>query len=200
MASDGTLAAAITFWLAAGSTYTGGAALNEDWAAAPATNTRVVGQTNFAGAAVSNAFYVTEIQWEVGSEPTTFERLSHDDELRRCRWYFRRLANNGDGIGAARFLGSGQAASSTVGICFVQFAPMHTTPTVTFSHNAHFQLWQGGSAYNTTLMDSNTDGNSPEGIRVGATIGTASLSPYGGVILRANATAGNAYIDLDADL
>lgn len=77
-------------FLAAGSTYSGGATLDSTWDWPVASNTRAVGQVNVA-AAVNNNFHMTEVQLEVG-DPTPYEHLSYDDELARYKRYFQRWA------------------------------------------------------------------------------------------------------------
>lgn len=88
IAIDNKVGLSLQLYLAAGSTYQGGS-LKTSWVAGSGTaNTRANGQVNVA-ATVSNAFHITEVQLEVGA-PTSFEALSYDEDLRRCRRYFQR--------------------------------------------------------------------------------------------------------------
>ena len=77
----------VNFWLAAGSTFSGGT-LATSWAANTAAN-RAAGVLNLADS-TSNDWYVTGVQLEVGEQATPFEHRSYGDELARCKRYFQR--------------------------------------------------------------------------------------------------------------
>jgi hypothetical protein len=81
----------LNFWLAAGSTYSGGT-LNTSWAANTNAN-RAVGQVNLADS-TSNDCWITGIQMEAGDTASEFEFVPYGVNLHRCyRYYFKTLAS-----------------------------------------------------------------------------------------------------------
>jgi len=82
----------LNFWLAAGSTYSGGT-LNTSWAANTNAN-RAVGQVNLADS-TSNDCWITGIQLEAGSVATDFEVISFGQNLLRCQRYFQKIDATG---------------------------------------------------------------------------------------------------------
>ena len=76
----------IEWWLAAGSTYTGGA-VPTTWKTL-SNSDRAAGLNVDIGAATSDDFYITGVQLEVGEKATPFEHKSYGDELARCQRYF----------------------------------------------------------------------------------------------------------------
>ena len=81
----------VYFWLAAGSTYSGGGSLNTSWSALDTVgnSVRAVGQVNLLDS-TSNDFYITGIQLESGDSATPFESRPYNQELIECRRYFER--------------------------------------------------------------------------------------------------------------
>ena len=73
------------FWLAAGSTYSGGT-LNTSWNSSTNAN-RAAGVVNLADS-TSNDWYITGVQLEVGDNATPFEHLSYGEELALCQRYY----------------------------------------------------------------------------------------------------------------
>ena len=100
--NDNALSLYVTWFLAAGSTYSGGT-LNTSWASNTNAN-RAVGQVNFLATAGNN-FFLTGVQLEVGPTATEFERRSIPQELALCQRYYAKSykqsvvpgANDGDG-------------------------------------------------------------------------------------------------------
>lgn len=84
--NDNDLSLQISWWLMAGSVYSGGT-LNTSWASYTNAN-RAVGQVNLMDS-ISNNFYLTGVQLELGSSATPFEHRSYADELARCRRYYQ---------------------------------------------------------------------------------------------------------------
>ena len=76
----------LTWYLATGSNMTSGTNTNDDWQNTEAN--RTVGQVNVADS-TSNNFYLTGIQFELGSTATDFEHRSYGEELALCRRYFQ---------------------------------------------------------------------------------------------------------------
>jgi len=91
--NDNGLSLGLNWWLAAGSTYSGGT-LNTSWATITNAN-RTVGQVNFLATAGNN-FFLTGVQLEVGPTATEFERRSFGDELRLCQRYYQVLTITGN--------------------------------------------------------------------------------------------------------
>jgi len=75
------------FWLVAGTNYSSGT-LATSWAAKSNAN-RAVGQVNLADN-TSNEFYITGIQWELGSTASDFEHLNITEQLQLCERYFNK--------------------------------------------------------------------------------------------------------------
>ena len=120
--NDNAASLQVSWFLGAGSTFTGGSPLQTAWGTA--TNTRATGQTNLA-AATNNYWQITGVQLEVGDAATGFEFKSYGQELRECqRYYFRTTP------GAQALFGSGWNSGTTTSQAFVPF-PVHmrTSPT-----------------------------------------------------------------------
>lgn len=83
---DGDTGMTLNFWLLAGSVFTSGTSLNEVWSAAP-SNRRAVGQVNL-GAILNNYYEITDVQLEIGSIPTVYERQPLDVQLQECQYYY----------------------------------------------------------------------------------------------------------------
>jgi len=123
----------VNCWLAAGSTYSGGA-LNTSWASNTNAN-RAVGQVNFLATAGNN-FFLTGVQLEVGPTATEFERRSFGDELRLCQRYYEEVGD---------FL-TGMSYNATLLECQVPFAQKRAVPTVNqiSGRTARIRLFSGG--------------------------------------------------------
>ena len=93
--NDNTSGFRVEFWLAAGSTYSSGT-LATDWGST--TNANIaVGQVNLADS-TSNEWYVTGVQFEVGTAASDFEFLPYDVNLKRCqRYYYKKISANAYG-------------------------------------------------------------------------------------------------------
>ena len=100
--NDNGIGFAINWWLAAGSTYSGGTLSSNTWH--NTTANRAVGQVNVMDS-TSNEWYITGIQLEVGEQATAFEHRSFGDELTRCQRYYEQLGpsliNSGTGYSYA---------------------------------------------------------------------------------------------------
>jgi len=75
----------VNWWLGAGSNFTSGT-LQTSWGAITAAN-RAVGNVNLADT-ISNDWYITGVQLEVGDTATPFEHRSYGDEFARCQRYY----------------------------------------------------------------------------------------------------------------
>jgi len=138
--NDNNLSLAISWWLGAGSTYSGGT-LNTSWASNTNAN-RAVGVVNLADS-TSNDWFLTGVQMEVGEyTASTLPPFQHEDfktNIDRCtRYYQISKSPNNTGVGQG-FSSDGTGRGAT----FVPFFPMRTTPTITTSAVSTFKFQQG---------------------------------------------------------
>ncbi len=91
---------------------------------------------NSANVSAGDAFYLTDVQLELGSSATTFQRPTYADSLARCQRYYEVLRYSSWGVAAMSFY---RAASS-----YAAFWPFKVTkrkqPTVTLVTGS----WAGG--------------------------------------------------------
>ena len=114
----------INFALATGSSYTATAG---SWTGT-ANIFGATGQTNVL-ASQGNTWYLTGVQFEVGSTATNFEFRHQGTELAMCQRYYWKVSGDGSGIGG---FGSGQCTGSTnANIIFSYPVTMRTAPTIT---------------------------------------------------------------------
>tara|TARA_R100000655_G_scaffold82417_1_gene121956 strand:+ start:790 stop:1878 length:1089 start_codon:yes stop_codon:yes gene_type:complete len=99
----------LTFWLAAGSTYSSGT-LATDWESTTQAN-RAVGQVNLADS-TSNEWYVTGVQLEAGTSASDFEFLPTDVNLQRCQRYCFVKSNGAGALGIATYYTSSSMRAS----------------------------------------------------------------------------------------
>lgn len=90
--NDNAVSFQLSWWLAAGSTYSGGT-LGTTWGSIVEAN-RAAGQTNLL-ASTGNNFWLTGVQLEVGDRATEFERRSYGQELQLCERYYQIKDFNG---------------------------------------------------------------------------------------------------------
>ena len=83
--NDNGLGMYIHWWLAAGSTFSGGTLTENTWHNTQAN--RVVGQVNVMDS-TSNDFYITGVKLEVGSTATPFQHESYAENLQKCQRYY----------------------------------------------------------------------------------------------------------------
>ena len=85
---DTTAGIILQFWLAGGSSFTGGSASDGNFHATTAN--RAAGNVNFADS-TSNVIYITGVQVEVGDTATPFEYRSYGEELTLCQRYYEKF-------------------------------------------------------------------------------------------------------------
>ena len=107
----------ISFALACGSTYAGATG---SWASADYRGS--TGQTNGLDS-TSNTFFLTGVQFEIGSTATQFEVRPYGTELALCQRYFQKIDS---------LMGTGQA-TTTVTSCIEFPVEMRASPTVSLS-------------------------------------------------------------------
>ena len=127
------------FWLAAGSTYSGGT-LNTSWNSNTNAN-RAVGQVNLADS-TSNDWYITGVQLEVGDNATPFEHLTIGEELALCQRYFFKAVPSGALVAWAHPLTTGDTVYRRCTLAFP--VEMRDHPTISFT-----------SANDSTLSNTN---------------------------------------------
>ena len=93
----------LSFWLAAGTQYTTGAA-DTAWTYNEASENMAANQVNLS-ASVGMSFALTEVQLEAGNDPTFFEHIPVDIEVARCMRYFEKSAGTGQ-VASAAYTGS----------------------------------------------------------------------------------------------
>ena len=135
----------VYFWLAAGSTYTGGGSLNTSWNSGVANNTRAYGQVNLADS-TSNDWYITGIQLEVGDKATPFEHLTYGEELALCQRYFQQIT---DGASACPIMNATYYADTAIyGIIHFP-VQMRAEPTLEQTGGTdYFRIFRSGAADN----------------------------------------------------
>jgi len=137
----------VQLWLAAGSSYSGGAALQTTWAGN--SNARAVGQVNFL-ATVANNFFLTGVQLEVGKVATPFEHRSIGEELALCQRYFFKTFD-GTTYTSGFIVNSLVGHTTRIPIPMTQ-VPMRSTPTITVFSS-------GGTSGQLTEFSSGTTRN-----------------------------------------
>ena len=114
----------LTFWLHAGSTYSGGTLNTASFASTTNAN-RAAGVSSFYSS-TDNNFFITGVQLEVGQNATEFEHEPFERTLKKCeRYYYLK------GKGAATYLGNGGYAVSSEVDCVVNFpTTMRSAPSL----------------------------------------------------------------------
>ena len=154
--NDNNLSLEVTWHLAAGSNFTSGT-LQTSWGSRTDAN-RAVGQVNVLDS-TDNNFYLTGIQWELGSQATPFEHRSFGEELALCQRYFtKESAASGANY---KSYAMGQAATTTVARCSVFLpTPMRSTPSVVLSGNVNtFAGNSAGASDSCTAIAVSSDGD-----------------------------------------
>lgn len=129
----------INFALAIGSSYTATAGA---WTSS-ANIFGATGQTNVL-ATRGNTWYLTGVQFEVGSTATNFEFRHMNTELSMCQRYYWKVSADGSGIAG---FGSGQCTGSTnANIIFSYPVTMRTAPTITQGGTYTLNFGAGNSA------------------------------------------------------
>ena len=86
------------WWLAAGSTFTGGTYTDNVWRANTNANRVSSSNVNLADS-TDNEWYITGVQLEVGSQATPFEHRSFGEELALCQRYYNQFNDDGSNEG-----------------------------------------------------------------------------------------------------
>ena len=135
----------LTFWLDAGTNWTGGT-FGTSWAA-NVSNTRVYDTTGWLES-TSPEFYLTGVQLEVGETATPFEHRSFGDELARCQRYFFKIGNSDTTYHRFAQVDCDTATNSRAIYYFP--VPMRSYPSL--STSGSFQIYNRGSLINVTTF------------------------------------------------
>lgn len=139
----------LSFWCAAGTTYSSGT-LATAWGASVGAN-RAAGQTRL-GTAASDYIAITGVQLEPGAVASPYEFVLYQDELRRCqRYYWRNSSVSGT---KNYWLGSSGATNSTFYLIACP-VPMRVGATSGDISNMWVQDLTG-TVYNTGAWDFNS--------------------------------------------
>ena len=142
----------VTFWLAAGSSYTG-SPLPTTWGARQGSKA-ANGQTNLA-AATNNYWQITGVQLETGPVATPFEFEPYEATLRKCQRYYYKA--NMEESAYPRFgLGFATTTSSTQIIVPVP-VPMRAAPSA-ITTGGTVGVLDATTITNTTAVTINTGG------------------------------------------
>ena len=99
----------ITWWLVAGSRYSGGT-LSTSWTSITDAN-KAAGQVNLADS-TDNAWEITGVQMEIGSQATPFEHRSFGEELSLCQRYYWQHLGEENSTGTAVYASAAYATSN----------------------------------------------------------------------------------------
>ena len=111
-----------TFWLHAGSTYSGGTLNSSAWASRTHAN-RAAGVGSFFSS-TDNEFYITGVQMEIGSTATPFEHRSYGEEFRLCQRYYQVVPKY------TFFTGAVEVGSDSMRGGVPLSAPLRASPTI----------------------------------------------------------------------
>ena len=170
--NDNATSLTLTFWLAAGSTFSVGT-LNTSWAANNNAN-RAVGQVNAVDDAANN-IYFTGVQLEIGEQATPFEHESYAETLQKCQRYCLVYG----GTHAYERVGTGLSNTTVKTVALVTFpVEMRSAPSITFSSVSHWAVWNastviaatgiGGDSFSTKVSTLGVD------VASGLTVGSAT--------------------------
>ena len=141
------------YWLlATGTDYTGTTSTSWDnYANGGFAN----GQAVNIMSSTDNYFYLTGVQFEVGSQATAFEHRSFGEELRLCQRYYQVGSSIGAGYGSA----NGYARVGSV-----YATQMRTTPTLSTTNSGSGSIIASGTSNNGFYVTYGSLGSSQAGI------------------------------------
>ena len=135
------------WWLAAGSTFTGGTYTDNVWRANTNANRVSSSNVNLADS-TDNEWYITGVQLEVGSQATPFEHRSFGEELALCQRYF---SHSGDPVNNS-FVHHCYNTTDAYGN-FRFPVSMRTSPTVTLAATGSSYFYSAGSSRSITSFN-----------------------------------------------
>ena len=183
------------FWdIFRGTDQTASSFTNNAWAAF-SSSSRTKDQTSTWWTTNDATFFVTGVQFEVGSQATPFEHRTYGDELSLCQRYFQRH-QYGSYIGV-NFLGRKTGSNTVVGV-MLGFPHMRTAASGT--HTGSFKLYRitdGSSHSSTSVTVGQPSGYGHNTIKITAEC-TGSFST-GNIAMLYTSANGGAF-NLDAEL
>ena len=159
--------------------------------------------TGTAGAA--DYFDVSGVQIEIGSTATTFSRAGGtiQNELAACQRYFERYSADAAANGAAPFA-MGIASSTTVVNAMLRpYTTKRVVPTITFSSNTDFRLYDFVNIYSTTAMSAPSSCSidvQGQGIVIITATVASGLTQFRSYYIIPIGPSGNRFIDISAEL
>jgi hypothetical protein len=142
-------------------------------------------------------FYITGVQFEVGSSATGYEYVNYQTSLANCQRYYTRFSNYGNQNQNQTLLVGVVSNSTTANICGAPFpVTMRAAPTTTYSGTP--RAYDGGNAPNITGINIVGSSLTTAGVTFGASSGgltngrVALIIPSGGPNLD--------YVDFSAEL
>jgi hypothetical protein len=147
----------VIFGLGVGSTYSGAAGT---W-----TSSNVLSATGATSVVATNnaTFYITGVQFEVGTQATSFDYRPYTTELQLCQRYCQQR-NGTQGYTVAVQLGYGNARSSTTVYWQDRLqVQMRVAPSVTFINPTGFYAYQTSSIFATAMNFDTSDVNTALG-------------------------------------
>jgi hypothetical protein len=185
MTGGNTLGILLSWWLAAGSTFTSGS--NQNWGSYLAAN-EAPSQVNLADS-TSNYWQITGVQLEVGESATPFEHRSYGDELARCQRYYYKLQSEV----AYSFFVTGYAYQSTAANFPLTF-PQKLRAAPTFTSSGNWRICSGSCFNSPTLSQGRSASNSF------SIVATTSGLTTGDAYALGDANDTTAYLAFDAEL
>ena len=129
----------INFQLAAGSDYAG--TPHSGWGAYAETDDFAFDdQVNFI--AQTGTFYLTGLQFEIGSQDTPFEHRSFGEELQLCKRYFQKVGTDNGSLGAMMTMFATRNTTNQALLCYPCPVPLRTIPSIT--KNGSYTLYGSG--------------------------------------------------------
>jgi len=180
----------LNFGIAAGTNYNGPAG---SWTSSFLLAS--TSQTNLMATAGAT-FYITGVQFEVGSTASSFEHRLYPAELALCQRYYAKLGANPSGASTYQAYGAGgnqsNNTSQNIALVFPQY--MRASPTIAYSGNI------GVSAFGSYVTISGIGGAYTGVSSSLIQTSTPAVGSAGqGVVLLSNADA-TAFISLTAEL
>ena len=159
--SDNAVSLDVSWWLAAGTDFTGGT-FSSGWASKTDANRVSSSQVNIADSN-TNEWYITGVQLEVGETATPFEHRSFGDALVACQRYYQAHGNGTNGLSFSIADMPASIATDTINITGKSFVKMmRAAPTmVIYSRNStanKVSLVATGADYATSTFAPNIIG------------------------------------------
>ena len=124
-----------------------------------------------------NSFQITGVQLEVGDTATPFEHRSYSDQLQACRRYYQNVYQRGNAAAGTYYSYYNRFSGNQI-----QFEPMRTGPTVSYSHTGGAFYWvdPGVSPYSANTTSGFSYGaHQPNSSSMGAIDFSQARTSYG---------------------